>query len=360
MQINTNPHDPGTLAHWKDFFESGRADEINPETEEKEETSKEYLDRILESSKMYSSSFITDENRWRDLSDEDKIAGCTFQTGIMSNGKKIDGDVVITPSHCNLCEKCYELNASKVAEKIKGISESTKKDTPNGQWRMKTVGEDTEAQSLKKRIKRNQGGRHIELATEQEGKSDVWSRVENEDGKSEEEMTEAYGELSEPEDIDFDKLYRQTRKQGKKVSTGKAFRKPPKEEDKEKERVLIPQVVIKDKARQSEAEIIFERTNYIQEAETAKEVIRLSILQFKYIMKELEKANIEIRVVKYTYYHATEEELLRDWNGNVRKWEWLSNNGSLSLGDDLEMDTEGDLTSYLVFPATKKSEPVVN
>ncbi len=185
--------------------------------------------------------------------------------------------------------------------------------------------------------------------------------VENESGKSEEEMEKAYGKVGNPDKIDFDKLYKRTRKQGKKVSTGKAFRKvaAPKKDKEEKEKVLLPRVIVKNKIDQKMAEDIFEQVNYIQKAETGKEVIRLHLLQFKYIMKELKKANIAVHAVKFTYIYMSEEQLLADWNENMQKWEWLSKNTSLSSGDELEMDIGKDITSRLVFPAKKKDKPII-
>lgn len=330
---------------------------IDPEPEKK--SNSDFIKEMIEAGEMHDSSFITKEPRWGKWTDEQKIAGCYHQTGILGMKKIVNGEVIFIPFTCNLCEKCYQANALKIEEKIKGISEGIKKDLPDAQWRMKTVDEDTEAESLKKRIKRNQDGRHIELASEQQGKSDMLVYVENEPGKSKEEMEAAYGKPVNPDEIDFDKLYKRTREQGKKVSTGKAFRKlvVSKKDKEEKERVLIPQVAVKNKTDQKMAETIFEQVNLVQKAETGKEVIRLHLLQFKYIMKELEKANIPVAVVKFTYTYMTEEQLLADWNENVRKWEWLSNSASSVNGDEWFVDKDDeDITSRLIFPAAKKSE----
>lgn len=357
--MQTDQHPSNTLDHWKDFIEVGRAQNHTEPSEEK--SNSDFLKEMIEAGEMHDSNFITKEPRWGKMTDEEKIASCLHQTGIRSFKKIVNGDVIRTPLHCNLCEKCYQANAFEIEQKIKGISESAKKDLPDGQWRMKTVSEDTEAQSLKKRIKRNQGGRHIELASEQQGKSDICIYVENESGKSEKEMEKAYGESVNLDNIDFSELYKRTREQGKKVSTGKAFRKPValKQEKEEKEKVLTPQVIIKDKTRQNEAERIFEQVNYMQHAETGQEVIRLFLLQFKYIMKELEKAGIQIAVVKFSYLYMTEKQLLDDWNGNIDKWEWLSKNASLPEDNEWFMDTEEDITSRLIFPTKKKDGSVV-
>lgn len=346
----------------KEMIAAGEMYSAKPEEEKPPHPQADFLKEMIEAGEMYDSSFVTKEPRWGKGTDEEKIASCFHQTGIKSFKKIVNGEMIRTPLHCNLCEKCYTMNTEQIAQKIKGISESVKKDLPDGQWRMKVVDEDTEAKSLKKRIKRNQNGRHIELASEQQGKSDMWIYVEDESGKSEKEMEDAYGKLANPDEIDFDKLYKRTRKRGRKVSTGSAFREPaaPKTKE-EKEKVLVPQVIIKDKTRQNETERIFEQVNYIQEAETVQEVIRLFLLQFKYIMKELEQAGIQVAAVKYSYTYMTEEQLLEDWNKNVRKWEWLSTNTSLPKDNDWFMDKDDeDITTRLVFPNKKDSEEVLN
>lgn len=349
-------NDPHNIAYWKDFIEVGKV-----QNEPEKQSNSDFLKEMIEAGEMYDSNFITRESRWGKLNDTEKIATCTYQTGIKSFKKMVNGEVIRTPLYCNLCEKCYQANTFEIEQKIKDISESIKKDLPDGQWRMKTVEQDTEAKSLKKRIKRNQEGRHIELASEQSGKSDMYIYVENEPDKSEEEIEQAYGKSVNLEEIDFNKLYKRTREQGKKVSTGSAFRKPvaPKKEKEEKEKVLTPQVIIKDKNQQNEAEQIFEQVNYMQKAETGAEVIQLFLLQFKYIMKELEKAGIKIAAVRFSYIYMTEKQLLDDWNKNIEKWEWLSTNTSLPKNNEWFVDTEEDNTSRLVWSTTKSDESVV-
>jgi hypothetical protein len=296
-------------------------------------------------------SQVTKERRWRDWTNEEKIAGCYYQTGIMANKKVVNGDVIVTPLTCNLCEKCYQANALKLKNKVKSIAEDIEKSSLNGNWRMKVVDKKTEAQSLKKRIVRNQESRHFEVAADEDGKSEVWSYVIDEPGK---DMDKIYGAVNSPLERDFNQLYERNRSTGKKMSVGKAFRKPvAPQKNENKLKVLIPQVIVKDQSRQSETETIMERTNLVQEAKTAQEVVQLYLLQFKYIMLELKRAGIEIAAVKFTYSFIPEKQLMEDWNKNVRKWRWLSDDASYTKDNDLFTDIDIDLTSRLIFPATE-------
>lgn len=322
-----------------------------PKKEEKKSVNpqSDFLAAMREAGEKYSSTHKHGEKDYeKELAKEDKIRLCTHQSGIYGYRKLVNGLVQAVPRYCNYCEKCHSANAGKLKDKIDFIAQRTKEVMPNGKWRKKTVDEGTEAQSLKKHIKRKQDGRHLELACEP-GKSEVWTYTMDEPGK---DMDEVYGEPAELEDIDFDDLYAKNRSSGKKVSTGAAFRNSGSPLEKEDtERVLINEVLVKDASRQAEAEKIMHETNYVEIAEDADHAKRLYIYQFKFILKELKKAGIEIAAIKATFYNMSRDDLLRDWNNNVNYW--MSIFAPLpSLNSEAKMDID---TSRLVFPTTSKS-----
>jgi hypothetical protein len=154
-------------------------------------------------------------------------------------------------------------------------------------------------------------------------------------------MDEAYGEPADLNKINFKELYERNRSTGKKLSTGKAFKKSsPVGKKQDTERLIIPEIHIKDVARQDEAEKIIRGTNYVQLAKDADEARRLHIFQFKYILRELKKANIEVAAIKMRFYNMAKEELLQSWNFNVRNW--MSVDASLLDNQEGNTDNEVD------------------
>jgi hypothetical protein len=344
---------------FRDLVEAGMkysAKQPSPDPEpELVESPADFLAAMVEAGEKYSNKLNTGgKPDYEKLTTEDKIKLCTRNNSAnFGIAKMIDGSVRVTPRHCNHCKACYKANAEKLRGKVGAIAVRAEEETPNGQWRKKIVNEDTEASSLKKHIKRNQDGRHIEMACDAPGKSEVWAYIEDEPGK---DMDEIYGEVSDLEAVDFDKLYALNRETGKKMSTGSGFRKSgsaPKKKD--TERIVIPEILLKDNARNGEAENIMHRTNYIEEATTVEQAIRLYNYQFKFILKELEKANIEIAAIKLNFFNMAKEEILTGWNNNVKYW--------MSIYPPLLKDKGGnaDNNPHLVYPkSSKPSEPVAN
>lgn len=309
-----------------------------------------FLEAMREAGEKFG-GYKHNKRRWRDLSDEEKIATCTHNSGRYGLRKKLSGLVERVPLHCNLCEHCYKANAKKLKDKIGAIAGHVS-DQP-GQWRKKVVDEETEAQSLKKHIKRNQEGRHIELACDQPGQSEVWCYVEDEAGK---DMDKIYGEPANPDDIDFDALYERNRSTGKKMSVGRAFKRSG-AGVKSGDTIRIQQyeIIVKDVGQQNEAEKIIHQVNYIEEADTAEKVERLYAYQLKFILKALEEAKIEIAAINSYFYNMAKQDAVNQWNMNVKHW--MSINASLVLGKEANVDIRDD-PGRLVFPKT--SEPVVN
>jgi hypothetical protein len=344
---------------FRDLIEAGKlysAKQSPPEPVEKPpHPQADFLAAMVEAGQKYSGKISHNKKDYdKDLTKEDKMRLCTHQSGHYGIIKLINGRTKKVPRHCNHCKACYRVNAKKLQDKVEAISANAQEAIPNGQWRKKIVNEETEAQSLKKHIKRNQDSRHLEMACSEPGKSEIWAYVEDEPGK---DMNEVYGEVAQPEDINFDDLYALNRETGKKLSKGSAFKSSgtgAKKED--TERVLMPEIIIKDASRQREAEDIIYETNYIEKAIDAPHAARLYAYQFKFILKELERANIKIAAIRRNYYNMAKDELLADWNGNVKYWQ-MSVNTPLSKDSEVKTDN----VSRLVFPEVyEKSEPVVN
>lgn len=329
---------------------AGEKYSAKPEPEKASHPQADFIAAMLEAGEKYSANVNTGNRPdYEKLTKEDKIKLCTRNNSAnFGIAKMIDGTCRVMPRNCNQCEACYKANAEKLRDKIGAISAKAQEEAPDGQWRKKIVDENTEAASLKKHIKRNQSSRHIEIACDIPGKSIIWSYIEDEQDRN---MNEIYGTVANPDDIDFDKLYAQNRKSGKKLSTGAAFRKSgvgPKKKD--TERVTIPEILLKDNSRQREAEEIIHATNYIELAETAADAIRLYNYQFKFILRELEKAGIEIAAIKMNFYNMAKEEILTGWNGNVKYW--MSVYPTL-----LPKDEAGnlDINPHLVYPQSNES-----
>lgn len=262
--------------------------------------------------------------------------------------KTYDGDTSTTPMYCNLCPGCFARHAKQLKQKMdidQGIAQHNKL---NGHWRRKIVDEGKEAQSLKKRIKRNHDGAHCEFAAQETGKNEVWSYVENEPDKTEQEMAEIYGERANPDKIDWDAVYRRNRETGKKMSVGKMFKKPSAANDDKAEtiRVALPEIVIEDKDRTKEANTIVRRTNYLEETDDPQKVIELYTYQFHLILKELDQADITVKAIRVNYRNIKPNKLVEDWNKNV-KW-WMSINAPLDTNDSgAFMDIDIELNKYL-------------
>jgi hypothetical protein len=255
-----------------------------------------------------------DKTPWKDLPDDEKVARCTHQSGMGKLYKLPGGHVKKQPIYCNLCEACYKRNALKLKDRIDGFREQAEKS--EGQWRKKTIDDKTEAASFKKRISRNQEGRHFEVAANDSVK-DIYVYVIDEPGK---DMDKIYGERVDLDRIDYDAMYQQNRSAGKKMSTGKAFKgasSPSKGED--TIRVKIPQFVIEG-GKEKEVETILRQTNYIELADTPEKANQLYDFQLKYLIQELEKESIKIIAIDYKFHNYDPDRLMEQWNSNVHYW----------------------------------------
>jgi hypothetical protein len=253
---------------------------------------------MIEAGELYGS----DGNIRHDKQDYDKwpkkkkIKYCSRRVNNFGLRKLIRGPVKRIPRYCNHCDLCYEAKALQLKAKVGAIARRAATNNPDGQWRKKVVKPGKKADSLKKRIKRNQGERHIQIAcTDGSGNVEIWSYVESEAGR---DMDKIYGFEASLDGIDFDALYRTNRATGKKLSTGGAFRSSPGPKDEDTERMTLPDIIIKDTDRLDEAEQIISDVNFIKEAETSEEVKRLYAYQFGLVLKALEEARIEIAAIK--------------------------------------------------------------
>lgn len=309
------------------------------------------LASFVEQAEIYSIKTIKhDEQDYEKWDQEKKVANCSRRVANFGIRKGFNGLTERIPRYCNHCKECYKANTLKLKTKVEAIAERVLEEHLDGQWRKKIVNDDKEAKSLKKRLKRNQGGNHLELAcTDNSGKVEVWAYVESEPDKDEAAMEAAYGETGDPtKDIDFDSLYKKNRSTGKKLSTGSGFRKSgvaPKKSD--TERVILPDILIKDTSRLDEAEEIIQNTNFIKVATSADEAKRLYLYQFKFVLRELKAANIEIAAIKLTFFNMAKADMLNDWNMNVNYWMSINNPQSKNSGAKVD-------TSRLVYPKTYK------
>lgn len=272
------------------------------------------------------------------LRDAVQMALCTHQSGASALRKNFDGTSGRRPFWCHKCEKCLNDQANKHQKKFEVAKRKVKEDKPNGQWRMKLVDKNTaEGDSLKKRISRNQQSMYMTVdSIEHLGKEEIWSFVENEKNKDTYAMDQAYGSLNTPA-MDFDKINRQNKLTGSKVTYAKGIRgktKGPGEEGTVK--MMQPEVIIKNEKDQKMAENIIEDTNLLEYAADAKNAQHLIILQFTYILQQLEKAGIEVEAVRDSFYNIKEEELLNQWNGNVNRCQ--SAYDALLKEEELTMD----------------------
>lgn len=289
-----------------------------------------------------------DKPDYKKMPPEEKIKLCSRTSGIFAISKLVNGDIKYTPRNCNHCEACYEANALKLESRIHGLTVSAENKKEGGQWRMKIVNEDVEAQSLKKHIERNQNGMRFEIACSEAGKSEVWSYVIDEPGK---DMQDVYGILADPNNIDFTDLYQRNRITGKKLSVGSAFKTKLADGKKDTIRLVIPEILVKDVNQQKQAARIIEDTNYLEIADDAERAAHLFLLQFEFILKELEAANIKVAATLLTYYNMNKETVLEDWNNKTTRWMSInSSKGSNDLGINLDI-------SHLIYPET--TQPVL-
>ena len=344
-------------AQWKEISKQSPSPAVTSPTEEKEE--REYSNPILasvsEQAAIYSIKTIKhNEQDYEKWDQEKKIANCSRKVANFGIRKGFNGLTERIPRYCNYCEECYENNTLKLKTRVETIVEQVLEEKPEGQWRKKIASNDREAKSLKKRIKRNQEGNHLELAcTDNSGKVEIWSYVENEPDKDDLAMENAYGKsgVNPVEEIDFNALYKKNRSTGKKLSTGSGFRKSPAGVKKtDTERVILPDILVKDVSRIEEAEEIIKNTNFIKVAKDADEAKRLYLYQFKFILKELKAANIEIAAIKLNFFNMAKSDILNDWNMNVQYW--MSTNNPQSKNSGAKVDT-----SRLVYPKSSKREP---
>lgn len=320
-----------------------------PEPTEEKEINHSQLAAFIEQGEIYSAKTIRVEDKLNTekWSEEKCIANCSRKVLTNFGARKLhSGFVEKIPRNCNKCVLCIEANTLQLKIKVQGYVEQAAKDAPKGIWRVKIVEPGKEAQSLKKRIKRNQGDRRFEaVSITQPGKVEVWTNTEPEASKNEIELEAAYGKQANPEEIDFDALYAENRATKKKLSSGSAFRDTsPKTAKKDTERVILADIVYKNPTQSDKGDEIIKNTNFLQIAKDADHANRLYIYQFKFILKELKAAGIEIAGIKVNFFNISKEDIVNDWNMNVQYWQ-MSTNNSLTKNSDTNVDT-----SRLIYP----------
>ncbi len=354
MQTDTQKTDWTDLIHSREIYSIGIGkSKPEPEPEPQEKVYRQDIQDILDAVEKINPEIKHNKPDHDKLTDEDRKRLCTRNSGLFGMSKGIDGYVKMHPLNCNKCEKCIEANTLKLKDRVEGIVSIEDASDKLGQWRCKIVDEGTEAQSLKKHIKRNQNDTRFDCTSSEPGKREIWAYIEDEVGK---DMDKVYGEVSDPKSIDFKALYARNRESGKSFSVGSAYKKKGLGVKKgDTERLQIPQIIVKDVSRQDEAEDIIHKTNYVELAGTPEKAKKLYTYQFKFVLKELKKANIEIAAIKMTYYNMAKEQLLEEWNTNVRYWMSISSSKPKNKGGEV------DSTTHLIFPkSSKKNEPVVN
>ncbi len=271
------------------------------------------------------------QRSWKYYTREEKIASCHHKTGYFLLSKALNGDIRKQPLYCNLCEDCFKRHAEDHAIKFEGAAKRAKKAHPGGVWRKKIVEVGKEADALKKRISRNQSSNHMEIACD-EGNVTIWTLTVDEPGK---DNNEIYGEPANPDEIDWNEVYEENRRSGRKVSYGGDLRKKSSVaggETVEKVKVPQPQILV-EKGQQEKAEDILYRTTYMKEAETSEDMVKNLHNQFYHIIDNLKKAGINILAVKDVYISLPVEKALLEYNKNVRGWQMSKD---ASLGKDNE------------------------
>jgi hypothetical protein len=317
----------------------------------------DYLREMLEAGRHDDDSPVKpkhdklDTKKW---TDEQKKQACPRNNGRgysraqkKANIRKLwNGDTYVSPRYCNMCEGCYKHHAKELKEKMDYMDAKAAHDTKEnggGHWRKAIVEDDKEAKALKKKVSRNQESRHVEFAAEAPDHNEVWTYVDDNEPEP-----EKYGEAADPENIDFDSVYKRNRETGKKFSTGKAFRSPVSATNQDTIRIIIPEVVV-DMVDADKAEKIMRETNYIKEANDAKDAQLAYADEFKYVLLELEKEGIKILAVDHAHYNIAPDRLLEEWNRKCKYW--VSINAPLPLNSS---DAKVDIANRLYYPDNKK------
>jgi hypothetical protein len=340
----------------------GEPSEVEPK--EKSDAA-EFLAAMLEAGRKGDGSPVKpkhdrlDTKKW---TDEQKKQACPRNNGrgYSRNAKKVNirklwnGDTYIIPRYCNMCEGCYKHHAKELKEKMEymdALAKHHSKENGGGHWRKAVVEDDKEAKALKKKVSRNQESRHVEFAAEDANCNEVWTYVDDNEPEP-----EKYGEAADPENIDFDSVYKRNRETGKKFSAGKAFRSPAPAPKQDTIRIIIPEVVV-DMVDSDRAEQIMRETNYIKEAGDAKDAQIAYADEFKYVLLELEKEGIKVLAVDHAHYNIAPDRLLEEWNRKCKYW--MSINAPLPLNSS---DAKVDIANRLHYPDSKKEahkEPLV-
>lgn len=247
---------------------------------------------------------------------EKKIALCTMQSNATAFYKKLDGSAGRRPFYCHKCPKCLEMQAQNHEIKFNAANRRAIENKPNGHWRMQIVPKNSrESTALKKRINRNQDARHMAIdSLDSPGMEEIWSFVSDEPRKN----MNSYGDIADPTKIDWHKINMQNKQTGNKISYGKGIRGPSKPTpEKDTVRVLMPEIIISSPDDKKKALEIIGSTNLLEYATDHKNAQHLILLQFQYILQELEKEDIKNNVVRDSYFNLPEKELLNLWNGNV-------------------------------------------
>lgn len=326
-----------------------------PEEEEPEEFDRWYKEGdpfdISIPLKYSGNGYRHPKKRWKDKSDEEKMRDCTQNTGQHSFRKLPNGHIQVVPINCNLCPACFALKTGELKARVDEAVNDAKKFMPDGKWYKKTVERGTESDSLKKKINRNQHGRHMEIINpDDETKMDVYALI------NENKTNSDYGEYQEAppnETIDFKKTYELKRKTKTKLSFGKGLKKlapASKKENEAKIQVALHDIKV-EAGREDEAKRIIEATNYLEEADTAEKAHRLFLWQFRFILRELQLAGIAVSFIRISYVNMTEAQLLADWNSNVKFW--MSVDSSFSLDGEAEKPD----TDRLYYSNNKKTPP---
>lgn len=344
--------------------------EAKPKSEPSEpepNSARAFIDEMLEASKRWSGEPIKPDHNKPDTkawTDEMKMEACPRNGGKgygkakkskglkKANIRKMpSGETYILPRYCNMCEGCYKHHAKELKERMEYIDALARHNSDGGHWRKAVVEDDKEAKALKKKVNRNQEGRHVEYAADKPNHNVIWTFVDNNT-----KNPEKHGEEANPEDINFDEVYKRNRETGKKFSVGKAFKHsavPPKGNT---VRIIIPEIVV-DAVDTDKAEKIVRETNYIKEANDARDAEMAYADEFKYILLELEKEGIEVLAVDHRHYNIDPERLLEEWNRKCKYW--MSLNAPLPLNDS---GAKVDITNRLYYPENEKEahkEPLI-
>jgi hypothetical protein len=183
------------------------------------------------------------DSLWANTSKEDqqKQCGRVFRKVILR------GREIVQPVRCNQheCPKCH-------ARKIQEIIEANGKNavSENGKRRKKKLKRGKEAESFKRKIRRN-GGKYSEASGENEDEVEITSDL------PEENDDERFGEEIDCDDIDWEKLYDRTHEKGEKL-TGSLTRRKGAGSKKEGELIEAKTVIVKIRDRDQVDELFEE------------------------------------------------------------------------------------------------------